>query len=71
MNYFPLSPTKPRKQIKGSEFDATEGSLIITSADAKEDDGIYICVAKNDLNTITQSVYIRVKGEYHYPGFVI
>jgi len=36
--------------------------LIITAADAKEDNGIYICVSKNDLNTITQSVFIQVKG---------
>ena len=51
-----------RKTISGNEIDSPEGVLKILSADSKKDDGIYICVAKNELRTITQSVYVRVKG---------
>ena len=50
------------KTVSGNEIDSPESVLKILSAESKMDDGIYMCVAKNELQTITQSVYIRVKG---------
>ena len=39
------------------------GSFLIIEKATFEDYGIYICVAYNDLATITQSVYIKVKSK--------
>ena len=48
------------KKTNGS--DETGSSLIIEKA-TFEDNGIYTCVASNDLDTITQSVYIKVESK--------
>lgn len=60
--YFSIALNSRRSSRKKITGEPPEGTLNIESAIAKDDDGIYICVAKNELQTITQSVYVRVKG---------
>ena len=38
------------------------GILTIAVAESAKHSGIYVCVSKNVLNTLTQSVYIRIEG---------
>ena len=52
-----------RKIISGEKKGDVGGKLTLVSADY-EDNGIYICVASNELDTLTMSVNIKIQGKY-------
>ena len=52
------------------ELDKHNGGVLTISKTEFEDNGIYICVAENKLDTLTQSVFIRIQREFEYFHFL-
>lgn len=61
-DYLVFNSRDERKIVTGDKEGDIGGKLTLTSA-RYQDGGIYICLARNYLDTLTMSVYVKIQDK--------